>query len=199
MSVDLSVCASSPDRFPYDGLPEIAFVGRSNVGKSSLLNTMVLRGKRRTGEPPITKNQLAFTSRTPGRTQAINFYKIDGRLYFVDLPGYGYAKAPKSAMEDWRRLAEAYLIDRATLRLVVLIVDARHGPTALDRQMKEWLLANEQPFLVAASKIDKLKRSQRQKAVRAIENDFHPPVAFSAASGEGVPALWDGIRKSLER
>ena len=101
-------------------------------------------------------------------------------------------------MDEWKRLAEAYLTDRAELRLVVLIIDSRHGPTALDRQMADWLVANEQPFLVAASKIDKLKRSQRAKALRTIEDSFHPSVAFSAQTGDGVSALWDRIRKSLE-
>lgn len=198
MMVELAAAASTPERFPKDGLPEIAFVGRSNVGKSSLLNAMVLRGKRRPGEPPIAKNQLAHTSRTPGRTQSINFYKLDRRFYFVDLPGYGYAKASKASMDEWKRLAEAYLTDRAPLRLVVLIVDSRHGPTTLDRQMAEWLTAQDQPFLVAASKVDKLKKSQRAKALRSIESTFHPSVAFSAQTGDGISALWDRIRRSLE-
>lgn len=198
MTVDLVSAASTPERFPKDRRPEVAFVGRSNVGKSSLLNALVKRGKRRPGEAPIAKNQLAHTSSTPGRTQSINFYLIDSKLYFVDLPGYGYAKASKSAMNEWHRLADQYLTDRAPLRLVVLIIDSRHGPTALDRQMAEWLEANEQSFLVAASKVDKLKRSQRGKALRDIEEQFYPSVAFSAQTGDGISALWDNIRVSLE-
>lgn len=198
MTVELVAAASAPERFPRDRLPEVAFVGRSNVGKSSLLNALVLRGKRRPGEPPIAKNQLAHTSRTPGRTQSINFYRIDGGLYFVDLPGYGYAKASKASMDQWKRLAEAYLTAREPLKLVVLIIDSRHGPTALDRQMADWLAAENLPFLVAASKVDKLKRSQRAKALRSIESTFHPSVAFSAQTGDGLSALWDRIRGSLE-
>jgi len=199
MSVEFVIGATSPDLFPSDGLPEVAFVGRSNVGKSSLLNTLLLRGKKRKGSEPIVKKNLARTSSTPGRTQTINFFRIDEKSYFVDLPGYGYAKAPKKAMEQWQRLAETYLTDRDPLLLVVLIVDIRHGPTVLDRAMMDWLLQNEQPFLVVAAKADKLKRSQRAKAVRQIEQDFYPPIAFSSVTGDGVAALWDGIRVATGR
>lgn len=199
MSVEFVIGATSPDLFPSDGLPEVAFVGRSNVGKSSLLNTLLLRGKKRKGSEPIVKKNLARTSSTPGRTQTINFFRIDGKSYFVDLPGYGYAKAPKKAMEQWKQLAETYLTDRDPLLLVVLIVDIRHGPTVLDRAMMDWLLQNEQPFLVVAAKADKLKRSQRAKAVRQIEQDFYPPIAFSSVTGDGVAALWDGIRVATGR
>ncbi len=199
MSVEFVIGATSPDLFPSDGLPEVAFVGRSNVGKSSLLNTLLLRGKKRKGSEPIVKKNLARTSSTPGRTQTINFFRIDEKSYFVDLPGYGYAKAPKRAMEQWKQLAETYLTDRDPLLLVVLIVDIRHGPTVLDRAMMDWLLQNEQPFLVVAAKADKLKRSQRAKAVRQIEQDFYPPIAFSSVTGDGVAALWDGIRVATGR
>lgn len=199
MSVEFVIGATSPDLFPSDGLPEVAFVGRSNVGKSSLLNTLLLRGKKRKGSEPIVKKNLARTSSTPGRTQTINFFRIDEKSYFVDLPGYGYAKAPKKAMEQWKQLAETYLTGREPLLLVVLIVDIRHGPTVLDRAMMDWLLQNEQPFLVVAAKADKLKRSQRAKAVRQIEQDFYPPIAFSSVTGDGVAALWDGIRVATGR
>jgi GTP-binding protein len=192
MSVEFVIGATSPDLFPSDGLPEIAFVGRSNVGKSSLLNTLLLRGKKKGG--PIVKKDLARTSSTPGRTQTINFFRVDDKMYFVDLPGYGYAKAPRRVVDQWRRLAESYLTDRAPLKLVVLIVDIRHGPTALDRAMMDWLQENQQRFVVVASKADKLKAAQRLQAVRAIEQDFYPPLAFSSVTGDGVAALWDGIR-----
>ena len=199
MSVEFVIGATSPDLFPSDGLPEVAFVGRSNVGKSSLLNTLLLRGKKRKGSEPIVKKNLARISSTPGRTQTINFFRIDEKSYFVDLPGYGYAKAPKKAMEQWKQLAETYLTGREPLLLVVLIVDIRHGPTVLDRAMMDWLLQNDQPFLVVAAKADKLKRSQRAKAVRQIEQDFYPPIAFSSVTGDGVAALWDGIRVATGR
>jgi GTP-binding protein len=192
MSVEFVIGATSPDLFPSDGLPEIAFVGRSNVGKSSLLNTLLLRGKKKGA--PIVKKDLARTSSTPGRTQTINFFRVDDKMYFVDLPGYGYAKAPKQVVDQWRYLAESYLTDRAPLKLVVLIVDIRHGPTPLDRAMMDWLQENQQRFVLVASKADKLKTAQRLKAVRAIEQDFYPPLAFSSVTGDGVAALWDGIR-----
>lgn len=197
MSVEFIASAGTPAEFARDGLPEIAFVGRSNVGKSSLLNTLLTKGKRRKGEPPIGKKQLARTSATPGRTQTINFFKIEGSYYFVDLPGYGFAKAPKSVVQQWRRLVESYIIEREPLKLVVLIIDSRHGPKATDEQMMEWLVASRVPFLVVASKADKLKPSQRDAAIRSIEQDFYPPVAFSAVTGEGVTPLWEGIRGAL--
>ena len=200
MPVELVVSAMSGSQFPRDGLPEIAFVGRSNVGKSSLLNTLLLRGEKRTaGEAPLNRSQLAHTSRTPGRTQAINFYRIDQAFYFVDLPGYGFAKVPRKTMSEWKRLADSYLIGRQQLKLVVLIVDSRHGPTALDLQMKEWLGANQKQFLAVASKADKLKASERVRTLRALEKDFESPLAFSSKTGEGVAALWRGIRDSLNQ
>ncbi len=194
MSLDFTVSAGAPAQFPRDRLPEIAFVGRSNVGKSSLLNALVSYGPRGSG---VDRKHLAFVSSTPGRTQTINFYKLENRFYFVDLPGYGFAKAPRSVVDQWRVLADAYLTDREPLRLVVLIIDGRHGPKATDEQMKEWLVACQVPFLVVASKIDKLKRAQRAESIRTIEESFYPPLAFSAVTGEGVPELWDVIRKAL--
>jgi GTP-binding protein len=200
MPVELVVSAMSGSQFPRDGLPEIAFVGRSNVGKSSLLNTLLLRGEKRSaGEAPLNRSQLAHTSRTPGRTQAINFYRIDQAFYFVDLPGYGFAKVPRKIMDDWKRMADSYLSGRPQLKLVVLIVDSRHGPTALDLQMKEWLGANQKQFLAVASKADKLKASERVRTLRALEKDFESPLAFSSKTGEGVAALWRGIQDSLNQ
>ncbi len=200
MPVELVVSAVSDSQFPRDGLPEIAFAGRSNVGKSSLLNTLLLRGrKRRSGEEPLNRSRLAHTSRTPGRTQAINFYCIDRAFYFVDLPGYGYAKVSREAMNDWKRLAESYLLQRPQLKLVILMVDSRHGATALDLQMKQWLLANQKQFLAVASKADKLKASERTTSFRALEKDFASPLAFSSKTGEGVALLWRGIQESLNQ
>jgi len=194
MSVEFIIATGDPVQFPRDRLPEIAFVGRSNVGKSSLLNALLSYGRKGV---KVDRKQLAFVSSTPGRTQTINFHKVDGRFYCVDLPGYGFAKAPRAVVDQWRHLAEAYLTERETLRLVVLIIDGRHGPKATDEQMKEWLLAAGAPFLVVASKIDKLKTAQRAKSLRTIEESFYPPLAFSAVTGEGVPELWDAIRKAI--
>jgi GTP-binding protein len=161
---------------------------------------LLLKGKKhRAGEPPLSRARLAHTSRTPGRTQAINFYRIDQAFYFVDLPGYGYAKVSRQAMGTWKRLAESYLLERPRLRLVVLIVDIRHGATELDRQMRQWLRTNEKQFLAVASKADKLKASERAQALRALENDFDSPLTFSSKTGEGVAPLWSGILESLNQ
>ena len=195
MSFEFTVSAGAPAQFPRDRLPEIAFVGRSNVGKSSLLNALVSFGRKGV---KVDRKQLAFVSATPGRTQTINFYKLEGRFYFVDLPGYGFAKAPRGVVDHWRVLADAYITGRETLRLVVLIIDSRHGAKTTDEQMKEWLLASRVPFLVVASKTDKLRTAQRAESIRTIEESFYPPLAFSAVTGEGVPELWDAIRKAVE-
>lgn len=196
MAVEFVRSANRRGQFPCGGLPEIAFVGRSNVGKSSLLNALLLRGGRAKGEPPVSKKSLARTSRTPGRTQSINFFRIDGKMYFADLPGYGYAKAPLREVERWKKLAESYLTGRETLKLVVLIVDIRRGPTPLDRLMADWLTAHERNFLVAASKSDTLKRAAQLRSLRSIEESFFAAVPFSAVSGAGVRPIWSRIREA---
>lgn len=196
MAVEFVRSANRRGQFPGDGLPEIAFVGRSNAGKSSLLNALLLRGGRAKGEPPVSKKSLARTSRTPGRTQSINFFRIDGKMYFADLPGYGYAKAPPREVERWKKLAESYLTGRETLKLVVLIVDIRRGPTPLDRLMADWLTAHERNFLVAASKSDTLKRAAQLRSLRSIEESFFAAVPFSAVSGAGVRPIWSRIREA---
>ena len=195
MAVDFAVSAYRADQFPRDRLPEIAFVGRSNVGKSSLLNTLLLRHRKRVRG--VRRKTLAKTSQTPGRTRSINFFRINRKLYFVDLPGYGFAKASRSEQERWKRLAEGYLEDREPLRLVVLLVDIRHGPTPLDRQMAGWLDYQEQSYCVAATKSDKLKQGARKRSARSIRETFAPPIPFSAVTGEGVKQLWRVIDSAL--
>ncbi len=198
MPVEFVVSAHDAGQFPTDGLAEVAFVGRSNVGKSSLLNTLLLRAGKRAGlGEAVQRKALAKTSRIPGRTRAINFFRVARRLYFVDLPGYGYAKASRREQERWKRLAEGYLTAREPLRLVVLIVDIRHGPSPLDHQMKEWLTVNKQPFCVAATKSDKLRQVARLRSVRSIEENFASPIPFSAVSGDGVQQLWRAIESAL--
>lgn len=199
MPVEFVLSAHAKEQFPRDGLPEVAFVGRSNVGKSSLLNALLLRGKKHGSGSGLGPRNLAKTSRTPGRTRSLNFFRVDEKLYFVDLPGYGFAKVSRKEAEQWKQLAETYLTGREMLRLVVLIIDSRHGPSALDVQMKDWLLAQNQRFLVVASKVDKLKQSERHRSFRSIERDFYPALPFSSQTGEGVTALWDGILLSLDQ
>lgn len=199
MSVEFVRGAVSPDQFPTDGFAEIAFVGRSNVGKSSLLNALLVHGQKQQRLDALGRGQMARTSRTPGRTQSVNFYRWDRAFYLVDLPGYGYAKISKQALAQWRRLAESYLLNRCPLRLVVLIIDLRHGATPLDEQMKQWLEANGQAFVVVASKADKVKAAQKARAIRSVEEQFGAVLPFSAKTGEGVKPLWERIRTALEQ
>ena len=159
-SAEFLLSASTTRQFPAATLPEIAFAGRSNVGKSTLINSLLNRKK------------LVKTSATPGKTQLINFFKVNDQFYFVDLPGYGYAKVPEGIRRKWQNLVEAYLSERETLRNVVLIIDCRHNPTVQDRQLLEWLEYYQRPSLIVASKIDKLKRGQVQKHLQKIKHDL---------------------------
>jgi len=171
---------SHPEQFPADGLPEVAFLGRSNVGKSSLINALVGQKK------------LAFTSNTPGRTQSINFYRIDDKLYFVDLPGYGYAKVPIASKNEWARLIEHYLQERSTLGVSFLILDARRGWMEKDLDLKMWLESNNHPYIVVASKIDKLNQKEERQSLQAIRQHAEP-LPFSAVTGRGVREIWQAI------
>jgi GTP-binding protein len=180
------VSSARPEQFPADRLPEIAFLGRSNVGKSSLFNALVGR------------KGLAFTSSTPGRTQTINFYRIDNACYFVDLPGYGYARAPRDTVRGWKRLAESYLLERETLRLAILILDARRGWMDQDLELKRWLEYHERRYLVIATKMDKLNRSEEERGLAAIRKEGVEPLPFSASTGRGVRELWLAISKTLK-
>ena len=179
------ISSARPEQFPADGLPEVAFLGRSNVGKSSLLNALV-------GRPG-----LAFTSSTPGRTQTINFYRIDGKQYFVDLPGYGYARVPRAMVSDWKRLIENYLKTRESLKLCVLILDARRGWMEKDLELRAWLEFHKRRSLVIATKMDKLNRSEQEHGLRAIRKEGVEPVPFSAATGRGVREIWQAISTTL--
>ena len=159
-SAEFLLSASTKSQFPAETLPEIAFAGRSNVGKSALINSLLNRKK------------LVKTSATPGKTQLINFFKVNDKFYFVDLPGYGYAKVPESVRRKWQNLVEAYLSERKTLRNVVLIIDSRHNPTTQDRQLLEWLKYFQLPSLIVASKIDKLKKGQVKNHLQKIKNNL---------------------------
>ncbi len=144
------------DQLPKDGLPEIAFAGRSNVGKSSLLNTL------------FNRKRLAMVSSTPGKTRTLNFYKVNGKIYFVDLPGYGYAKVSKSLHAEWKQLVEKYVIASTRLKGVVVLTDIRHPLTQLDLELLEWLNYVSIPFIVIGTKSDKL--SGNKLAVRMKDN-----------------------------
>jgi GTP-binding protein len=172
--------------YPSDRRPEVAFVGRSNVGKSTLLNTL------------LGKKGLAKTSGTPGKTQTVNFFDINGKLYFVDLPGYGYAKVPKAMKQRWNRVMYEYLEKRETLRLVAALVDARHVPSEKDLHMLSLLEEAQVPTLIVATKIDKLKASERKSHLDAIRRGLqldHDALVlpFSGVSREGVKELWSII------
>ena len=176
--------AADPRDFPPATLPEVAFLGRSNVGKSSLINALL--GRR----------NLARTSSTPGRTRQVNFFRVNGACLFVDLPGYGFAKVAKAVREGWKGLAGAALDRRAPGRLAVLIVDARHPPSPLDREMREWLEHRGMRFVIAATKSDKLSRNERNRSLQTHLQEFHRPdllVPCSAETREGIPRIWAAI------
>jgi GTP-binding protein len=184
MNAEFLVSAGRPDQFPPESLPEIAFLGRSNVGKSSLLNCL-------SGTPG-----LAFTSALPGRTQTINFYRIDGKVQFVDLPGYGYAKVPLPIKAEWRKLIEAYLAERKSLELCFILLDARRGWMEKDLELKEWLEFHKRRFQVIATKTDKLKTQKDQYHGMAACREFSPDesvLPFSAPTCRGVREIWQAI------
>jgi len=186
-SAEFIKSAFAEEHWTTDGLPEIAFLGRSNVGKSSLINSLLQR------------KGLARTSNTPGRTQSINFFLINESFYFVDLPGYGYAKVSKAMRKDWGKMAEDYLLKRQELRLFIQLVDSRHKPSALDRDLSEWLSFHEKNTLVVATKTDKMSNNQLIKAMREIETELPESriVAYSAETGKGREAVWREIESSL--
>ena len=180
-SAEFLLSASTKRQFPAETLPEIAFAGRSNVGKSTLINSLLNRKK------------LVKTSATPGKTQLINFFKVNEKFYFVDLPGYGYAKVPESVRCKWKNLVEAYLSERKTLRNVVLIIDSRHNPTIQDRQLLEWLKYFQRPSLIVASKIDKLKRGQVKNHLQKIKNNLSiesAPLGHSSMQYGSREEIW---------
>ncbi len=170
-------------------LPEIAFLGRSNVGKSSLINSLLSRKK------------LARTSNTPGRTQSINFFLINEDFYFADLPGYGFAKVPKNIRESWGAMAEQYLSQRRQLVLSIQLVDARHEPKAMDKQLNEWLRYYGKPHIVAATKADKLSDKKLKENLSEIKNELSGSnvIAYSSIKGMGKDDLWREIEQYLQK
>ena len=183
--------AAQPNAFVTDGLPQIAFSGKSNVGKSSVLNCVLQR-----------KN-FARVGHKPGKTIHINYFKVDGRAYFVDLPGYGYAQVAASEKQRWGRLMEAYFAQAERITLGVMIVDARHAPTKLDCVMADLFKDTGRPFVVVANKLDKLKKSEVEPNLRCIRETLKLPedvklIPFSAEKGTGREELVREILNSME-
>jgi GTP-binding protein len=184
------ISAVGPSQYPEDALPEIALAGRSNVGKSSLINRM------------ISRKNLARTSSQPGKTQTLNYYKINEDLYFVDLPGYGYAKVSKTEREKWGKFIENYLLNREPLKLVMQLVDLRHPPSKDDQAMYQWLRHKDLPVLVVATKADKIPKSRWQKHAKVVretlgmDQGYHP-LLFSSELGLGKDELWGIIEKYI--
>lgn len=189
-NVSLAAVGVKMSQYPEDRKPEIAFAGKSNVGKSTLINAM------------IGRKALARTSSQPGKTRTINFYNVEDMLYFVDLPGYGYAKAPKSEIDRWGKMIDEYLNKRETLMGIVLLVDIRHEPGENDQLMYRWLKHYGYDIIIAATKMDKVKRSQIQKQLSGIKKSLNMApedqlIAFSGETKDGVEELWNAIECSI--
>ncbi|SMO36898.1 ribosome biogenesis GTP-binding protein YihA/YsxC [Melghirimyces algeriensis] len=186
------ISAVKPAQYPADALPEIALAGRSNVGKSSLINCL------------INRKNLARTSSKPGKTQTINFYRINEALYFADMPGYGFARVPKTVKAAWGRMIESYLSNREALYGVIQVVDLRHPPTGDDRSMYSWLKHYDIPAIVVATKADKISRGNWSKHLKQIRNGLDlsaadPLILFSAQTGQGKADLWKEIGHLIPR
>ena len=178
---EYTTTAVRPDQFPDTGWPEVAFVGRSNVGKSSMINAM------------LNRKSLVRTSQSPGKTRTINFFEVEQEWYFVDLPGYGYAKVSRSESEKWGTMIEGYLKDRPPLMAIVLLLDIRHEPTDNDKMLYDWCKHFELPVILVATKSDKLKRSQLQKHMAMIRRRLgatEQVLPFSSLTKAGREELW---------
>ncbi len=190
-NVELETVCGVTSMLPDNKLPEVAFAGKSNVGKSSLINALMMR------------KSLARTSAQPGKTQTINFYNINKEIYLVDLPGYGYAKASEKEREAWGQMIERYLNTSEKLRAVFLLVDIRHAPSANDRQMFEWMAYVGYDPIVIATKLDKIKRSQIDKQIKIIRQGLGADketiiVPFSAETKQGRDIIWDFMDQVIE-
>ena len=183
-TVEFAGAATQPGGAPKLPYPEIAFAGRSNVGKSSLINRLLER-------------KIARTSSTPGRTQQLNFFVVNEKFTFVDLPGYGYAKVSKQDRQHWRQLIEDYLVNARNLRGVIIIVDVRRGPEAEEEALCNFLTHHQRPFLIVATKSDKLKRAELEKQHKALTGklDGYEPLLFSAENNTGKEELWRAIEE----
>lgn len=187
-NVELETVCGVTSVLPKNDLPEVAFAGKSNVGKSSLINGLVNR------------KALARTSSQPGKTQTINFYNVNQEIYFVDLPGYGYAKVSEKEKLNWGKMIERYLHQSEALKAVFLLVDIRHDPSTNDANMYEWILANGYQPIIIATKLDKIKRSQVQKNIKAIRTGLNAVpgtkiIPFSSQSKQGRDEILDLIEE----
>ena len=191
-NVSLETVIGVTSKIPDNQMPEIAFAGKSNVGKSSLINAL------------MNRKSLARTSSQPGKTQTINFYNINDELYFVDLPGYGYAKVSQQEKEKWGKLIEKYLHRSKVLQAVFLLVDIRHEPSANDKQMYEWIMANGYHPIVIATKLDKINRSQVAKQVKIVKQGLGVDkdtivIPFSAETKQGREEIYDLIDQLIQQ
>lgn len=190
-NVSLETVIGVTSKIPQNELPEIAFAGKSNVGKSSLINAL------------MNRKSLARTSSQPGKTQTINFYNINDALYFVDLPGYGYATANEKVKAQWGKLIEDYLHQSKKIRAVFLLIDIRHAPSENDRIMYDWILDRGYKPVIIATKLDKIKRSQVQKQLKLLRESLNPVpgtriIPFSAQTRQGREEIWEMIDGLLE-
>ncbi|AIQ49011.1 GTP-binding protein [Paenibacillus sp. FSL R7-0273] len=182
-NAEFIISAVGPDQYPMDALPEIALAGRSNVGKSSLINRM------------INRKNLARTSSTPGKTQHMNYYRVNQDMYFVDFPGYGYAKVSKTQRASWGKMVEKYMEERETLKLILLVVDLRHPPTGNDKMMFDWLKHYDLPLCVVATKADKIPKTRWPKHIKIMKQELGVLpgdnfIPFSSELGLGRDELW---------
>jgi len=190
MEVSFFKSANLPEQFPPADRPEIAFAGRSNVGKSSLINRLV------------NSRKLARTSSSPGRTRSINFFSVGKTLFLTDLPGYGYAGVPLHIRRDWKKLVETYLKKRSNLKAVVVIIDIRRKLSEGDLDLLNWLKVFQIKPIIVLTKIDKLSKSQANKQIDSISNQlieegFGLPIAFSAKTGQGKQEIWERINETF--
>ncbi len=190
--VELETVCGITSALPENTLPEVAFAGKSNVGKSSLINGL------------MNRKSLARTSAQPGKTQTINFYNINGACYYVDLPGYGYAKVPEAEKRKWGVMIEKYLHKSKQLQVVFLLIDIRHDPSSNDKQMYDWIVYQGFEPVIIATKLDKIKPSQVQKHIQAIRKGLnvkpHTKVfAYSALSKQGRDEIWAFIDEIIEQ
>ena len=190
-NVSLETVCGITSKLPENIHPEVAFAGKSNVGKSSLINGL------------MNRKSLARTSSQPGKTQTINYYNINDEIYFVDLPGYGYAQANEHVKAQWGKMIEDYLHKSSQLKAVFLLIDIRHDPSANDKQMYDWVLHNGFSPIIIATKLDKIKRSQVQKQVKAIKQGLQVEkgtlvIPFSAETKQGREEIWSVIEGFLD-